>query len=322
MIPNKVSLYAGGCLLLLMLSNCKMKDTLNQTASRTLITNLAEQSGFIKAHAAEYLLGVGDTPIVRKTFLTEDELHGAEPRYRIVIWRVLAQTEHTEAGKMKWVDKVLDVFGDLQAPDRLHASETLARLGVSPMERLGEATQLALHSDNPNLRVYTRWAISFSSDSILAENKKKFLDFAASDSILDIRKISAYILRHIKGLSPDQWSRLAGQALHEPLETGFRQNFLNTAYLTYPGPQGDTALYHRVSEGVLENHTAFSAEDRIGLAQALAEKGTQAEIPLLEDYLKNDNADGRYEPDSPTGSDVRAAAAYAILKISAREHEH
>jgi hypothetical protein len=294
-----------------------MENNLNTTARQTLNAVLTEQQGFIKAHAAEYLLRVGDTAEVQKTFLREDTLHGTEPRYRIVIWRVLAQTESSPEGKMKWAGKVLAVFGDPEAPDRLHASETLARLGISPLERFPDATRASLQSDNPNLRVYTLWAISFSSDSLMEGNKRKFLDFAAADSLLDIRKISAYILRHIKGLTAQEWSDLAARALKEPAETGFRQNFLNTAYVTFPGG-ADSGLYEKVEAGMRKGAADFSAEDRVGVAQALAEKGGPDDIPLLTDYLKNKNIQGLYKADSPVGADVRAAAAYAILKIDAR----
>src|SRR5690348_12504459 len=131
MIPKPASILLGSCAFILNVSSCKMENNLNKTARHTLNAVLTEQQGFIKAHAGEYLLRVGDTAEVQRTFLREDELHGTEPRYRIVIWRVLAQTESSPAGKMKWAGKVLAVFGDPQAPDRLHASETLARLGIS-----------------------------------------------------------------------------------------------------------------------------------------------------------------------------------------------
>lgn len=319
MTLKRASILLGSCWIIFVMSSCQMKATLNEQALHTLKTTLKEQSEFVKAHAAEYLLGIGDTAEARKAFLTENDLHASTPRYRIVIWRVLAETENTPEGKRKWTDKILHVFGDLQAPDRLHASETLARLGISPLERLPEATRASLASDNPNLRVYTRWAISFSSDSILADSKRKFLDFAASDSLLDIRKISAYILRHMKGLTPVEWSALATGALAEDTGSGFRQNYLNTAYVTFPGAGADTTLYGRVKAGILQGDRYFSAEDRIGLAQALAEKGTSASIPVLISYLKNENVHGLYEPSTSVGADVRAAAAFAILKINRRD---
>lgn len=313
------NLVMGCSILILSVSSCQMKEnTLDKTARHELVTVLNEQQGFIKAHAAEYLLGVGDTAEVKKVFLRENELHGTEPRYRIVIWRVLAQTEGTPEGKMKWARKVLAVFGNREAPDRLHASETLARLGISPLEELGEATRNALASPSPNLRVYTRWAISFSSDSVLQESRLRFLEMVARDSMLDIRKISAYILRHIKGLSGAQWSELATEALSESGATGFRQNFLNTAFVTFPGNGADTALYRKVTEAVRHGALAFSAEDRIGLAQALAEKGGPDAIPLLTAYLANKETGGHFEAESAVGADVRAAAAYAILKIDGR----
>ena len=168
-------------------------DSLTEKSMTELRTVLHEQSQFIKVHAAEYLIWLGHTEEVRKIYLAEDSLHGNEAPYRIGIWRVLAQTEQKPEDKIRWINKVLDVYGDSTAPDRLHATETLAKLQQSPLEKYPELTQKTLNSDNRNLNTYALWAISYSSDSALRKNRTEFLRMALEDSDQIVRKISALL---------------------------------------------------------------------------------------------------------------------------------
>ena len=66
---------------------------------------LHNQPEFIKVHAAEFLVWLGHKDEVREVFLRENDLHGSQPKYRIGIWRVLAQTETDSAKKHQWHNK-------------------------------------------------------------------------------------------------------------------------------------------------------------------------------------------------------------------------
>ncbi len=307
-----------GCFTSPLITGCTMHESLNQKTLNELLHTLKTQQEFIKAHAAEYLIWTGHPEEPENEFLKEDSLHGTEPRYRIVIWRVLAEAAGNSALKAEWGNKVLDVFGDLQSPDRLHAAETLAKLKISPLAEFPDATQKSLLDDSRNLQVYTLWAESFSSVALMNENRSKFLHFAIADTNEIIRKISAYVLRNIKGLTVDQWDTLADQALGEPSVSGLQNSLLNTAYITFPAGIPENAVYSKIKEEMLKDYQHFPAAARIELAQVLAEKGTRANLPLLISLLDNENITGIYEAGSPVAADVRAAAAYAILKINMR----
>jgi len=269
-------------------------------------------------HAAEYLIWLGNAEEVKKVYLSEDSLHSSESPYRIGIWRVLAESEANDADKMKWINKIFDVYGDPKAPDRLHASETLAKLQQSPLAKYPELTLETLASENRNLGTYARWAISYSSDSAMKENRSEFLRLAAEDSNQIIRKISAFVLRKISGLNTDEWTSLANKALAEPVTTGMRYSLLNTAFVTRPGHEENKVQYENVHKEMLVNNQQFSAGERMELALALADKGTADDLPVLTAMLNNENSKGFYEIDSKEGADVRATAAYAILKIKQR----
>lgn len=293
-------------------------DSVSEKAINELRTVLQEQSQFIKVHAAEYLIWLGYKEEVKKVYQLEDSLHSKETPYRIGIWRVLAQAEEKQEDQMRWVNKIFDVYGNPDAPDRLHATETLAKLQQSPLARYPEITQNTLASDNRNLNTYALWAVSYSSDSALAKNHAEFLRLAEEDSNQIIRKISAYILRKMDSISADEWLVLANKALSEPDTSEMKHSLLNTAFVTLPAGMKKTDLFQNIYKEMLNNSHLFSAGSRIELALSLAEKGNTDDLPILISMLNNENSAGIYEINSKEGADVRATAAYAILKIKKR----
>ena len=294
-------------------------DPLAEKAIDELREVLHKQSLFIKVHAAEYLVWLGYTEEVKKVYLSENDLYQAQTPYRIGIWRVLAQAEKKPEDQMKWINKVFDVYADANAPDRLHATETLAKLQQSPLARYPEITQQTLSADNRNLNTYALWAISYSSDTAMKKNRIAFLHLATEDSNQVIRKISAYILRKIGGLTEDEWLALANKALSEPTDSEMQHSLLNTAFVTLPAGSKQQGLFQQIHREMLQNSAGFSVGERIELALSLADKGATGDLPVLISMFNNENSKGVYEPGSKEEADVRATAAYAILKIKKRE---
>jgi hypothetical protein len=231
---------------------------------------------------------------------------------------VLAQTE-TDAEKKKiWYDKVYQAFGDLNGPDRLHAAETLAKLKLSPAARYPEATHRSLADESRNMQVYTHWALSYSPGADANQYRQDFLQMLAGDTNKIVRLISAYIVRRTKNLTNAEWTKLAAEALAEPDTSDLKKVFLNTAAVTAPNGTKATETYKKIRPEITKNYQQFSAAERMELAQVLAEIGDESDINLLTFYLDNGNSQGLYGADSKEGADVRAAAAYAILKIKQR----
>lgn len=295
-----------------------MNSDLEKKAMTELRNTLRTRPQFVKVHAGEFLLWLGSPDEPRKEFLKENDLHGEEPKYRVVIWRVLAQTETEPEKKAVWTNKIANAFSDTAGPDRIHAAETLGKLGLSPLQKYPEATMHALESGNRNLQVYSLWATSYSSDSALATNKREFLRLLISDSNVVVRKISAFILRNIRDLSLPDWNTLSEKAFAEPVNSDVRTTLFNTAFVTKPEGPGEKDLYNKIQMEMKKEHHLFPAGKRIELALSLAQKGTMDDYPILIAMLNDENIQGFYEKDSDEGADVRAAAAYAILKIKQR----
>ncbi|GAA4749601.1 hypothetical protein GCM10023229_32730 [Flavisolibacter ginsenosidimutans] len=293
-------------------------DPLTDKALAELRNVLKTETEFVKVHAAEYLIWLGYPAEVRQVFLKENELHGDQPKYRITIWRVLAQTETDPQGKKVWYDKIFKAFGDVNGPDRLHAAETLAKLKLSPAERYPEATQKSINDESRNMQAYTHWALSYAPGANADRFRKDFLKMAESDTNQIVRMISAFILRKSGGLTETEWTELSRAALAEPADSPLKKNLLNTAIVTFPSGEKRTADYEKIRKAMTENYQRFSAGERMELAQALAEKGDASDLPILASYLNNENSKGLYEADSKEAADVRANAAYAIVKIKRR----
>ena len=283
---------------------------------------LQTEQEFIKVHAAEYLIWLGHPREVQTQFLQENKQHGNQPKYRIGIWRVLAQTEVDPQKKQAWYDKIYQAFADPNGPDRLHASETLAKLKLSPAQKYPQATQRALADESPNMHVYTQWAVSYAPGADQDGFRQHLLQLVASDPNPVIRMISAYIIRKKKGLPPDEWITLSTLALAEPDTSALKRNLLNTALVTFPEGMKKTPEYDRIRKGITTGFQQFIPAGRIELAQALAEMGEPGDLPLLASYLNDENSQGIYDPQSKEGADIRAAAAYAILVIQSRTPSH
>lgn len=312
------------CLLFFFLPSCilpRASDrSLETKALCELRTILNEEQAWIKVHAAEYLLWLNrDRPAVKALFLKERDVYQHTVPYRIGIFRVLSQAEASAPGRQEWIDRVLVIFGDTTAPDRIHAAESLAKLRTTPVQHYPRLTRMALTDTSRILQLYTLWATSYTSKEEEEKNKQQFIRMVFEDPDPRIRTISAYILMRSKNMKYGEWRLFAGKAIAEPVTSALRHCLLTTAFVTYPG--GDTATFKKIKKAITRNSKWFAASRRIELAQALAENGTSADKALLSVYLNNGNSRNIYDAGSPEAADVRAAAAYAILKISEREHQ-
>ena len=96
-------------------------------ARAVLRAALSDEHRWVRVHAAEVLLEFGERASVAEAFVREEARHGSEAGYRVGVWRVLAQARPAE--RAAWHGRVLAVFCDEAAADRLFAAETLAKLG-------------------------------------------------------------------------------------------------------------------------------------------------------------------------------------------------
>ncbi|QKJ32617.1 hypothetical protein HQ865_23585 [Mucilaginibacter mali] len=291
----------------------------NKKALDELNLTLTHRQKFIKVHAAEYLIWTGHPQAPLKAFLQEDAQYHTEPKYRIVIWRVLAQAESNAAQKKKWLNNIYAAYKDMNGPDRTHATETLAKLQQPVTKLFPQETAKTLVADDRNLATYALWANSYGSKTRMDANREKLLNMALTDTNIIIRRISAYVLRKEQGLTLKQWKRLDEAALAMKKTDELYVTFLATALVTAPAGVSKEKL-DQVDALITTDISHYSVGVRTELAQALAERGTRKHLDLLIGMLADKDSAGIYDPASDEGADLRAAAAFAILKINSRKN--
>lgn len=278
---------------------------------------LKNNEKFIKAHAAEYLIWTGHAAIAKEAFLKEEDKFRNEPKYRVVIWRVLAQASASDEEKQIWLNKIYDAYNDLNGPDRIHATETLAKLHQPVSDLFPSTTLEILSSSDRILHTYGLWASSYGSNKGIEENKEELLKLVLNDSDIIIKKVSSFCLRKLKNLNIDSWNILVSNALRLGVGNKMYVNLLATSILTAPA-DADKKTVNKLEDLLLHGYKKYNASERIEITQVLAEIGEKKHLELLEDFLNNKFSEGYFDPNSDEGADLRAGAAYAILKICGR----
>lgn len=298
---TKGLVYCG--LLVWLLASCNavqqrpVSDEARSTKVSTLRRVLNDTLQWEKVHAASYLLQLDYRDGVHDVFLEEEAQRGKVPYYRIGIWRVLAASQEEE--RQKWLTRIHQVAADTSAPDRVHAVESLAKLGVP--------TKLQPATKDPILNFFIRWANGQLTGSDWSHTVDFFLQTIAGerhDAGLRERRLAAYALRNSGRLNVAQWSRLTELALRTDAPHELRVYTLAAALATAPRDSLATRHFSILKDQLISLTRGGSVAERIERSLALAENGTEDDLPLL-------NA-------SDTDSGVQAAAAYASLRIDRR----
>ena len=271
-------------------------EPLRAQAVQVLRTSLDRESRWSKVHAAEALLATGNGDGVARVFENELAAHGAEKEYRIGIWRVLAQAASSEAQRAPWVQKIVAAFLDTAGPDRLHAAETLGKLGYGPIGREASAFELAARAGRGSLAADAQWVLVNRTP----RRATMLVKMLQSDD-RGTRNDAAYALRHLSLLSTVSRAALAAAANKSRAGDGERVTLLSATFV-HAG-QNQQA---RFKTELLKYLAAGTNDEKIEVCAALAANGVNADVPRLAALLT-----------SPT-ADVRIAAAHAILKIDKR----
>lgn len=265
-------------------------------ARQTLEDALHGETGWIKVHAAEVLLIAGETKAVAAVFRLENEIHGQEAGYRVGIWRVLTQA--CPAERAFWRGKMMAVFLDSTASDRLFAVESLAKLGDPQPPKLKLALDLWGASATPAERVFVDWLDWQQGDETARIRVIEAL--RSSDAVARLR--AAYILRKSGCADPMALGALRAAAAVEPLESIGRPYVIGAAFALSADP-GQREVWRVALEDMAHRGTASAAYEAL---QALQRHCSNEDIGRMEPLLKNIHGD------------VRVGAAWTILAVARR----
>ena len=192
------------------------------TARATLRRVLAEETGWVKVHAAEVLNAYGAREEVRTVFLEEARQHGTETPYRIGIWRVLAVAD---AGG-DWGSRIEAVFLDEKAPDRLHALESLGKLSYAVKGETLAALRRWRSTAGVGEAVFGDWVLAGAGDTEARDKIGAAL--ASAEPVARLR--AAHILRVSSQVSAMEKARVSAAARTEPRETSGYVYVVGAAY--------------------------------------------------------------------------------------------
>jgi SSS family solute:Na+ symporter len=276
--------------------SAEQSGSLRPQALRVLRTAMESEQRWIKVHAAEALLSLNEPQDVARTFEIELAANGGEPQYRIGIWRVLAQAARSDREREPWIAKIVAAFRDPRGPDRLHAAETLGKLGYRAGEREAGAFELAARTGPGPLAANARWVLANSGRP---EGDIRVAELLGSDDA-GTRATAAYAVRHLPKLSAAAWETLAAAVRMEPGGDVdiVRASLVAAAFVHAPAEQKA-----RFKTELLKYARTGTTDAKYEACAALAQQGRSDDVPLLGGLLDDTNAD------------VRAGAAHAIGRI-------
>jgi len=273
-----------------------------EQARHTLREVLAKENMWIKVHAAEVLAAHGEKKLVREVFLAELKAHGLAPQYRIGIWRTLAQAAPDTSSRQPWVDRIAAVFVDPAAPDRLHAAETLGKLGGPHSPTVVAAVETWLHRVSETDGAYGWWVLWQAGQDDALRSIVSLLRSPAAPS----RSRAGYILQRSGTSDARALAELARAADAEPADSVGRANVVGAAYRLQ-------ASARRLAEWrqILEQMVAAGAPGaRYSALQSLMPFYQPADLLRIQPLLKHEHGD------------VRIGAAWAFLTVHDSTSRH
>ncbi len=189
-------------------------DALTERAFGTLEEVLTGGRPWEKVHAAEFLIDLGQTGMVRDVFMAESAENGHIPEYRIGIWRVLYKCAG-EWERQAWQDSIRRAFTLPDSPDRIHAVETLAKLKIPAEQTDAGVIEAAVASTDYRLVFYTQWWELPQQENGAEKLKEHLFRIIRSDSENPARKLAAYVLSKDRDvcLNAEEWQLLENLAL-------------------------------------------------------------------------------------------------------------
>ncbi len=286
---------------------------LKQHALNDLRELLHTQEEWVKVHVAEFLIWenylVND---VRTVFLDEERKHGDQPRYRIGVWRVLAQAALTLEERESWIERIIAVYNNPSSIDRLHAIETLAKLGV-PVDANFEWVAGITVDNVDAFAVYRLWNAAHHPDlgpDIARATCLSLLNQLNEQSRADLIPTISYVLRYLKPFTLNEWRQFAELQAIRTSPIAVRANLLATAWMTAP-PIGDQRNFPMKDQLISAEGNPDGLQQ---LLHGLAERGKaddQKTLFRLYNQVRDVNK-------TTYDADIHATAAYAVLKMAHR----
>jgi hypothetical protein len=254
---------------------------------------LEHERGWPRIKAAEALADHGHSD--RAFAALSADADTTPPEQRIGVWRVLARTAPTATGRQQFLERIRVAAFAPDGPDRVHAVESLAKLGA--YQEADRKVVEAMAAGDP-AAAFPRWYLALSGRREDEARLVELLD--APDPIARWR--AAYGIARLKDSSAAARAAVAARADRELSDSPARTVVISAAYLLSVDAGRDR--WHRRLVDTLKSGSVAS---RAVAFESLGRQGTSADLDIL--------AKATVSPDGL----VRVAAASASLHILERE---
>jgi hypothetical protein len=244
--------------------------------------------GWVRIHAAEALLDHGQAQLVAPCF--EPEAATTIVPGRLGVWRVLWRASTTEPERARFRAAIRQVMCDPQAPDRLAAVESLAKLGLGDEADQATLKQWLEVADN-GPAPFLHWLLILSATTTTERAQHQAAVVRLLDAPEEVARLRAgFVLGRLPELSPEAQRRLAQRAEVEPADSTARVYLLEGA-LCHTA-KGSTAEAHLVKQlaRYLENGRP---NERLEAAVALGRRGSPEAAMALPVLLHSPEGDAR-----------------------------
>ncbi|HVW60773.1 MAG TPA: hypothetical protein VHC48_12070 [Puia sp.] len=264
---------------------------------------------WVRVHAVEYLIALDRTAEASTIIHERLALFNDTPQKRIGYWRTSYRVAGSKRDSAVWLGRIRDAYLDTSGPDRLHAVETLCKLGY-PLKDLDPCITGADRAKGGELAGYVIWGKAIRGRGRLPDDARLMEGLRQEEKTA---KVIAYALGFMDSLPPAAWKMLSRKALAALPENSGCPYLLSASVSLWDGCT-EKKMAGEIRNRLLLLGRVGDKTGRIECCRALARKGAAADLPLLIRLLRN-----KITRTNPEKEDVCAAAAYAILCILARQ---
>lgn len=279
------------------------------TALADLRTLLHSEKEWIKVHVSEFLLWERRcVEEVKLEFLEEARKFADVPKYRIGIWRVLAQAAKNERERAQWVGNIVKAYHDPVGEDRLHAVETLAKLRY-PIDPDPVQLDRLAHGSVDAFSIFSLWNAAYAGGYGIHRAQQRCVELLErTDLDAVLFSTVSYVLRDLGILEGAAWQRCYRNSLRFRSDTTLYANLLTTLWIVAPGAaQVETAKQNLME---MTNDKSVLPHIFVGFAR----QGTAHDKDTLVQLFEQARDAGRAGYDA----DTHGYAAYAVLALHRR----
>lgn len=271
---------------------------------------------WVQVHAIEFLLQLGHGEWVDSSFHKWYAAHDTIPQKRIGVWRIGAKAAIHENRRQEYLEKIIAAYRNTDGPDRIHAAETLAKLGIPLRAIDAELVKKDLDTEGI-LRPYVVWGASLPAKDGAAPDFNFILRAFESGSETE-RDILSYALVKMDSPFPKPVSTQIRHFIEDLELSPVAKSRLNLALILW---DSDFKKSEEFSSSISDFLTSNNKSVRYEYCEAMALIGGDATRKALSEILHGQHMimNDKGEINRSSNLDCQSAAAFALVSIQGQQ---